>query len=661
VFRRDVNHPSILWWANGNEGGWNTAVDGDYAQWDLQQRPVLHPWEAFSGFQTKHYPTWQRLQQDLAGPYLVMPTEFLHGLYDGGHGAGLEDYWNAITSRPNGVGGFLWSFADEGIARTDRNGQIDNWGTNAPDGIVGPRHEREASFLTIQDIFSPVQIALRKLPPEFSGRIAVANKYDFRNLDTCEFTWWLERFGQYVPESQKLASPMVPPGGEGTLQIELPADWRSSDTLCLRACDREDRELWTWRWAVKDVATAAGEALAQRPPKTAAQPLRIAGQGQLSVTAGDTGFEFDGGLLTGVKTPSGLLQLANGPRLVGAGAPADDPVVSVPVAKITASGHQNPNKSEHACDDSLDTRWSSEGRDEWLLLEFAAPVTVDTIAIAWQQAGTRSAAYALELSEDNRTWTEVLREHSRPAQAAWDTRTFPARRARYARLRCFGNDQNAWNSILELQLGSRRPAADSATFTVTQRMLDSGSLRLEATSPGPFEAYAWTVHPDGLLDLEYRYRIDQPTAYHGITFDLPEDEILAWGWVGQGHERVWANRLRGTGFDAFGRKFAKLRPGVDYDYPQCPGFYAGVRLADLNTKSGALHIACYQDDTFLRVGTNDEGNPVSTSWPAGNFSILHAIPAIGNKFQRPEVLGPQSEPHPAPGVVTGKVSFWFSK
>jgi hypothetical protein len=69
----------------------------------------------------------------------------------------------------------------------------------------------------------------------------------------------------------------------------------------------------------------------------------------------------------------------------------------------------------------------------------------------------------------------------------------------------------------------------------------------------------------------------------------------------------------------------------------------------------------YQDDTFLRSGTNDEGSRVKTTWPAGNFSILHAIPAIGNKFDPPEVLGPQSAPHPAPGVVTGKVTFGFSR
>jgi beta-galactosidase/beta-glucuronidase len=209
MIRRDVNHPSILWWANGNEGGWNTEVDGDFAIWDIQKRPVLHPWEEFSGYQTKHYPIWERLQQDLADKYLVMPTEYLHGLYDGGHGAGLEDYWNAITSRPNGVGGFLWVLADEGISRTDHRGEIDNWGTNAPDGIVGPNHEKEASCLTAKDIFSPVQIGLMEIPVDFNGEIEIRNTYDFRDLTSVRFDWAL---GDPPTANGSMSGPPVPAG-----------------------------------------------------------------------------------------------------------------------------------------------------------------------------------------------------------------------------------------------------------------------------------------------------------------------------------------------------------------------------------------------------------------------------------------------------------------
>src|SRR5262249_47212078 len=49
MIRRDVNHPSILFWDNGNEGGWNKEVDDDFAIWDPQKRFVLHPWDPFRG------------------------------------------------------------------------------------------------------------------------------------------------------------------------------------------------------------------------------------------------------------------------------------------------------------------------------------------------------------------------------------------------------------------------------------------------------------------------------------------------------------------------------------------------------------------------------------------------------------------------------------
>lgn len=46
---RDVNHPCIFVWANGNEGGWNTAVDNRFADYDPQKRHVIHPWADFNG------------------------------------------------------------------------------------------------------------------------------------------------------------------------------------------------------------------------------------------------------------------------------------------------------------------------------------------------------------------------------------------------------------------------------------------------------------------------------------------------------------------------------------------------------------------------------------------------------------------------------------
>ena len=140
MVERDVNHPSVIWWSNGNEGGWNTELDGEFHKYDLQKRAVIHPQGIFGGFETMHYRSYGESQNYMRKPEIFMPTEFLHGLYDGGHGAGLYDYWEMMRKHPRCAGGFLWVLADEGVKRVDMNGIIDNQGNWGADGIVGPHH-----------------------------------------------------------------------------------------------------------------------------------------------------------------------------------------------------------------------------------------------------------------------------------------------------------------------------------------------------------------------------------------------------------------------------------------------------------------------------------------------------------------------------------------
>jgi beta-galactosidase/beta-glucuronidase len=77
------NHPSYIMWANGNEGGFNKEVDELYSLYDLQDRPVIHPWALFDGVDAMHYPSYRHLDSALQRPFVLLPTEFLHGLYDG--------------------------------------------------------------------------------------------------------------------------------------------------------------------------------------------------------------------------------------------------------------------------------------------------------------------------------------------------------------------------------------------------------------------------------------------------------------------------------------------------------------------------------------------------------------------------------------------------
>lgn len=107
-------------------------------------------------------------------PELFMPTEFLHGLYDGGAGAGLYDYWEMMRKHPRCVGGFIWVLADEGVKRTVKNGFYqDNVGNFGADGIVGPHHEKEGSYYTVRQVWCPVQVMNRHIDATFDGKLQV--------------------------------------------------------------------------------------------------------------------------------------------------------------------------------------------------------------------------------------------------------------------------------------------------------------------------------------------------------------------------------------------------------------------------------------------------------------------------------------------------------
>ncbi|HKJ42696.1 MAG TPA: glycoside hydrolase family 2 TIM barrel-domain containing protein [Sunxiuqinia sp.] len=259
---RDVNHPSIIFWDNGNEGGTNPNLDDDFAIYDPSNRPVIHPHHkpghAFNGIDCNHYENYYSSKHILSEGKIYMPTEFLHSQDDGGGGASLGDFWELFWDTPNSGGGFTWALLDEGVVRTDLNGFIDVNRVNAPDGVVGPHREKEGSYYAMRQIYCPVHITMKKLPGNFDGSIPVENRFYFTNLDQCKFEWQLVNFkhvqdrgaGHQVMKSGTISSPNVQPKEKGSLKIKLPDDFNNYEALYLKAFAPSGRELYCWSWKI---------------------------------------------------------------------------------------------------------------------------------------------------------------------------------------------------------------------------------------------------------------------------------------------------------------------------------------------------------------------------------------------------------------------------
>lgn len=313
MMRNDVNHPSIVFWANGNEGGHNRELDPLFTQDDIQKRPVIHPWEDFNGFDTQHYREYNYgIGNYRHGHSIVMPTEFLHGMFDGGHGAGLEDYWNDMLMNPLSAGGFLWDFADQGVVRTDKNNIIDADGNRGADGIVGPYHEKEGSFFAIKEIWSPVFFEQREMTAGFDGVFNVENRYHFANLNTCQFDWKLLNLKNKEEISGKAVAPDLKPLEKGKLTATLPANWNSYDVLYIRATDMHGKELYTWSFPI---TLPKKEALAM-VKKEGTAPVAIKEIDSLFTTTANgifLSFSKKTGMLRQVKNGKGIIPFTNGP------------------------------------------------------------------------------------------------------------------------------------------------------------------------------------------------------------------------------------------------------------------------------------------------------------------------------------------------------------
>ncbi|MBQ9655246.1 MAG: glycoside hydrolase family 2 [Prevotella sp.] len=309
---RDVNHPSIIFWSNGNEGGFNYELEPVFTKFDPQQRVVLYPWANRNGFETKHYRSWGETSEYMRQKEIFMPTEFLHGLYDGGHGAGLKDYWKLMMSNPRCAGGFLWDLMDQGVVRTDMNNIVDCMGNFGADGIVGPHMEKEGSFHTIREVWSPVQVT-------WDYDIYVKNCYDFTNLKDCQFSYRLLEMPAYgetkvkVLKEGKFTSPNVEPGKTGKLNMGK----TDADVIELTAINPHGQEIFTWRKRhMVKLNNLSIQALRQNTQTYTTQE----DADKLTVSNGNRQYTFDKktGRLMGVSVSGKAFSFANGPRFIAA-------------------------------------------------------------------------------------------------------------------------------------------------------------------------------------------------------------------------------------------------------------------------------------------------------------------------------------------------------
>lgn len=329
MVERDVNHPSVILWSNGNEGGWNTDNDSLFCKYDkFQRRHVIHPWADFDGLDTHHYPAYLTGVARFTNGYKVfMPTEFMHAMYDQGGGAGLRDFWDRWMTNPMFAGGFIWVFCDEAPKRSDRGGVLDSDGSNAPDGVVEPRREKEGSFYAIRSQWSPVQIKPLLITEHFDGSFFVSNEYIYTNLKDCRMTYEvlscdipMQGAVSRILARGEVTLPALSPGETGKARFSLPASFAEGDVLKLEAFDRDGHRICDWSFPIRLANPYFQRHLAQVSTGLSGNTVSARNNGKEIVLKSEkvsVTFDAATGMILRVLSGNTEIPLTNGPVAVG--------------------------------------------------------------------------------------------------------------------------------------------------------------------------------------------------------------------------------------------------------------------------------------------------------------------------------------------------------
>lgn len=125
---------------------------------------------------------------------------------------------------------------------------------------------------------------------------------------------------------------------------------------------------------------------------------------------------------------------------------------TLPVCGVIASSDDG-NVAANTRDGNLNTRWSADGVGAWIRYDLCSTVTVSATTIAWYKGDQRQSTFSVQTSVDGSTWTTVIPTRASSGSTTLpETSTFSDVTTRYLRILGYGNSQNTWTSITEVDI-----------------------------------------------------------------------------------------------------------------------------------------------------------------------------------------------------------------
>ena len=193
LVQRDKNHPSVIFWSLGNEGGVGPnlkAMREAVVALDTIALPFCDTDRRYSDIYDDGYLAPAVLAERAAKvtdrPFMM--REYAHAM--GNSMGNFQEYWDVIYADSSICGAAIWDWVDQGLLKDGFYayggdfGDKPNDGAFCINGLVAPDRTPHPHYYEVQHVYQPLQFVR-----EFDGRISIINHDCFTDPSEYDITY----------------------------------------------------------------------------------------------------------------------------------------------------------------------------------------------------------------------------------------------------------------------------------------------------------------------------------------------------------------------------------------------------------------------------------------------------------------------------------------